>query len=152
MRRGPTVAASNPAHGFAPLPLQTDLNLTPKDIAGLVSADALAAFFQGLGYETSRRSTLTAQATGLAGDAAAQIKSIEVLCEDPEGFLRVVFVQLKSLTAKSRNDLARVLGKANVDHLLVFTSNYDTLGSCCSINAATSAAAPARAIACRSSR
>jgi hypothetical protein len=41
--------------------------------------------------------------------------------------LRVVFVHLRSLTAKSRNDLARVLGRTNVDHLLVLTSDFDTL-------------------------
>jgi hypothetical protein len=109
------------------LPLATDLNITAQDIAGLVSVDAVAAFFQALGYDTARRSGLTPQAIGLAGESAGPIKSIEVLSEDAEGFFRVVFVQLKSLTAKSRNDLARVLGKTALDHLLVLASNFDTL-------------------------
>ncbi len=109
------------------MPLTIDLNLTPKDIAGLVSADAVAAFFQNLGYDTGGRKTLTPQSIGLAGDSAAPIKSIELLSEDSEGFLRVVFVTLKSLTAKSRNDLARLLGRTNVDHLLVLSSNFDSL-------------------------
>jgi len=109
------------------LPLATDLNITAQEIAGLVSVDAVAAFFQTLGYDTARRSGLTPQAIGLAGESASPIKSIEVLSEDAEGFLRVVFVQLRSLTAKSRNDLARVLGKTALDHLLVLTSNFDTL-------------------------
>jgi len=39
----------------------------------------------------------------------------------------VVSVHLRSLTAKSRNDLARVLGRTNVDHLLVLTSDFDTI-------------------------
>jgi hypothetical protein len=64
---------------------------------------------------------------GLSGDSATPIRAIEVLCEDAEGFLRVVFVHLRSLTAKSRNDLARVLGRTNVDHLLIPTSDFDTL-------------------------
>ncbi|HEY3966840.1 MAG TPA: Eco57I restriction-modification methylase domain-containing protein, partial [Planctomycetaceae bacterium] len=109
------------------MPFDTDINLTAQDIAGLVSADAVAAFFQHLGYDTARRSGLTPQAIGLTGDAAAPIKSIEILSEDAEGFLRVVFVQLKSLTAKSRNDLARKLGNTNVDHLLVLTKDFSIL-------------------------
>ncbi len=109
------------------MPHVTDLNLTPKDIQGLTSADALAAFLAALGYDTGSRKSLTPESIGLAGDAAAPIRAIEVLSEDAEGFLRVVFVQLRSLTAKSRNDLARVLGRTNVDHLLILSSDFDAL-------------------------
>jgi len=107
--------------------LTTDLNITGKDISGLTSADAVAGFLTSLGYNTDPRVPLTAESIGLAGDSAAAIKSIELLSEDGEKFLRVVFVQLRSLTAKSRNDLARVLGKTNVDHLLILTSDFSTL-------------------------
>lgn len=105
----------------------TDLDLTAKDVSGLASADAVAGFLASLGYATSARTALTAKAIGLSGDAAGAVREIELLSEDPEGLLRVVFVRLRSLTAKSRNDLARVLGRSNVDHLLVLTSNFDTL-------------------------
>jgi hypothetical protein len=105
----------------------TDIQLAPKQVSGLASADALAAFFSDLGYDTGRRSTLTPESIGLAGDSAAPIRQIEVLAADDEGFFRVVLVQLRSLTAKSRNDLARVLGKTNVDHLLVLASDFSTL-------------------------
>jgi len=107
--------------------LTTDLNITARDISGLTSADAVAGFLTQLGYNTDRRSALTPESIGLAGDSAAAMKSIEVLSEDAEGFLRVVFVQLRSLTAKSRNDLARVLGRTNVDHLLILTSDFSVL-------------------------
>ena len=107
--------------------LTTDLNITAKDVGGLASADAVAGFLTRLGYNTDARTALTAESIGLSGDSAAAIQSIELLSEDSEGFLRVVLVQLRSLTAKSRNDLARVLGKANVDHLLVLTSDFNTL-------------------------
>jgi hypothetical protein len=60
-------------------------------------------------------------------DAAGAIKRIELLAQDPEQFLRVVFAQPKSLTAKTRNDLVRVLGKSNVDHLLILASDFDNL-------------------------
>jgi hypothetical protein len=109
------------------MPHATDLNLAPKEIQGLTSADALAAFLGTLGYESALRKPLTPEAIGLSGESAAAIRAIEVLSEDAEGFLRVVFVQLRSLTAKSRNDLARVLGRTNVDHLLILTSDYSTL-------------------------
>ena len=79
------------------------------------------------GIRHGPRKPLTPEAIGLAGEAAAAIRSLEVLAEDADGDLRVVFVQLRSLTAKSRNDLARVLGRTNVEHLLILTSNFDSL-------------------------
>ena len=105
----------------------TDVQLTGRDISNLASADATAAFLNSLGYDTGGRTRLTAEAIGLSGESAAPIRSIELMSEDQEGFLRVMLVQLRSLTAKSRNDLARVLGKTNVDHLIILTSNFDTL-------------------------
>jgi hypothetical protein len=105
----------------------TDLDLTGRDIGGLTSADAFTALLAGLGYRTEARTHLTPESIGLAGDSAAAFKKIELLAEDEEGFLRVVFAQLKSLTAKARNDLARVLGKTTVDHLLILASDYETL-------------------------
>ena len=106
---------------------QTDLNLAAKDISRLSSTEAVAGFLSSLGYDTGRRKPLTPEAIGLAGEAAAAIRSLELLAEDADGDLRVVLVQLRSLTAKSRNDLARVLGRTNVEHLLILTSNFDTL-------------------------
>lgn len=64
---------------------------------------------------------------GLSGDSASGIRKIELLSEDPEQFLRVVFAQPKSLTAKVRNDFVRGLGKSNLDHMLVLASDFDTL-------------------------
>ena len=93
-----------------------DLDLTPRQISALTSLDAVSRFFSDLGYRTDVRQTLPPEAIGLAGDAAAPILGIELLAEDDDGFLRVVFVRLKSLTAKSRNDVTRVLGRTNVDH------------------------------------
>jgi hypothetical protein len=105
----------------------TDLDLSTTSVASLTSADGVAAFFTSLGYRTDVRKPLSAEAIGLAGDAAAPIREIELVAEDDDGFMRVVLVHLKSLTAKSRTDLARVLGRTNVDHLLVLTSDFATL-------------------------
>lgn len=109
------------------MPHTTDLDLTPKQVSELASSDAIASFLGKLGYDTGRRAILSPEAVGLAGESAAAIKKIELLSEDPEGFLRVVFAQPKSLTAKVRNDLVRVLGKGTVDHMLVMASDFDTL-------------------------
>jgi hypothetical protein len=105
----------------------TDLDLTAKEVTELASPDALTAFLTKLGYDTADRTTLSPEAVGLSGESASAIKKIELLSEDPERFLRVVFAQPKSLTAKVRNDLVRVLGKSNLDHMLILTSDFNTL-------------------------
>src|SRR5262245_19009414 len=99
--------------------LQTDVDLTAKDITKLASPDSMSTFLSNLGYDTNARTQLTPEAIGLSEESANHIKKIEILADDPEGFLRVVFAPPKSLTAKARNDLVRVLGKSNVDHLLI---------------------------------
>jgi hypothetical protein len=109
------------------VPHTTDLDVTPKEIVELASADAVTAFLARLGYDTADRASLSPEAVGLSGESAGAIKRIELLSEDPEQFLRVVFAQPKSLTAKVRNDLVRVLGKSTIDHLLILASDFDTL-------------------------
>jgi type I restriction-modification system DNA methylase subunit len=106
---------------------KTDLDLTTKDLSGLTSADALAAFLSRLGYGTGRRTVLTPSSLGLSGDTAASIRSIEMLSEDEDKFLRVLFVQPKSLTAKVRNDLIRILGRSNEDYLVILAATFDNL-------------------------
>lgn len=109
------------------MPHATDLDLTPRDVAELASPDAIAAFFAKLGYDSAARTSLSPPAIGLAGETADAIKRIETLSEDPEKFLRVVFAQAKSPTARVRNELVRVLGRGTLDHLLVLASDFDTL-------------------------
>lgn len=108
-------------------PNKTDIDLTTRDVVDLSSPDAIAALLAKLGYNTGSRAILTPEAVGLSGDSASAVKRIELLSEDPEGFLRVVFAQTRSLTAKFRNDLSRVLGKTNFDHLLILASDFDML-------------------------
>jgi hypothetical protein len=107
--------------------LKTDLDLTTKELSGLTSADALAAFLTRLGYDTSGRTVLTPSSLGLSGDTASSIRSIELLSEDEDKFLRVLFVQPKSLTAKVRNELIRILGRSNEDYLVILAATFDTL-------------------------
>jgi hypothetical protein len=95
-------------------------------VAALTSVNAVAEFFQRRGYDTTKRVAMTTEAIGIAdGDGA--FRHIELLSEDPEGFLRVVFAQVRSVTAKARNDLVRALGKFSQDHLIVLTSDFQVL-------------------------
>lgn len=107
----------------------TDLDLADRDISGLTSADALATFLAKLGYETGARQLLTPEAIGLTGESAATFRAIELLAEDDDEvpLFQVIFAQPKSLTAKARNDLARVLGKTNLDYLLILASDFEDL-------------------------
>ncbi len=109
------------------MPHTTDVDLSAKEVTELASPDAITAFLAKLGYDTADRTALSPEAVGLSGESASAIKKIELLSEDSEQFLRVVFAQPKSLTAKVRNDLVRVLGKSNVDHVLILASDFDTL-------------------------
>ena len=73
--------------------LKTDLDLTTREISGLTSADALAAFLSRLGYDTGRRTVLTAASLGLSGDTGSAIRSIELFSQAEDGFLRVLFAR-----------------------------------------------------------
>src|SRR6266478_165516 len=114
------------SRGNLTVPHTTDLDVTPKEVVELASPDAITAFLLKLGYDTADRALLSPEAVGLSGESAGAIKRIELLSEDPEQFLRVMFVQPKSLTAKVRNDRVRVLGRSTLDHLLVLASDFDT--------------------------
>lgn len=70
------------------MPHTTDVDLTPREIGDLASADALAAFLTKLGYDTDKRTLLSPEAVGLSGESASAIKRIGLLSEDPERLLR----------------------------------------------------------------
>lgn len=78
------------------MPSLTDISLSAADISRLTSADAVAGLLAALGYDTSARKALTPQAIGLTPEAATAFKRIELVSEDAEGFLRVLFCQLRS--------------------------------------------------------
>ena len=78
------------------MPHPTDRDQTEKDVTELASPDAVTAFLAKLGYDTSDRTALSPEAVGLSGESAGAIKRIELLSEDPEKFLRVVFAHSSS--------------------------------------------------------
>lgn len=102
----------------------TDLELSTSEVGRITSPDALAALFDRLGYDTNCRTPLSPESIGYA-DTEQAIQSIELLAADEEDFLRVLFVHVRSITAKVRNGLTRTLGKRNIDYLLVLTPDFD---------------------------
>src|SRR5688572_30114953 len=108
------------------MPIKLDIDLQPADVSAIVSADALAAFLSKLGYPSAKRQVIPPDAVGLA-DSDKNVQQLELLSEDDEGFLRVIFAQLRSVTAKARNDLVRAFGKQNQDYLLILTRDFDAL-------------------------
>jgi len=105
----------------------TDLDLTTRDIVELTSSDAIASFLTERHYPTNRRKPLSASALGLTSETADGIRHMELLAEDDEQFLRVIFVQLRSITAKARYELVRNLGNRDGDHLLILTKDFEVL-------------------------
>lgn len=121
----PALLSPGPATGHDGHRLDRDVQVA--DITRLTSVDALAAFLHELGYPTDARTTLEAEGVGL-GSGGPTIRQLELLSEDEDGFLQVIFVQLHSVTAKARGNLVRAFGRGTVaDRLLILTSDFDTL-------------------------
>jgi hypothetical protein len=92
------------------MPNTTDLDLTTDDIAAVASLDDLADFIGRFGYDTAARTELSAEAVGY-NDSDGDIRQIELGARDELDPLRVVVVQLRSITAKVRNGLVRPPGQ-----------------------------------------
>lgn len=108
-------------------PHRLDLDLRPEQIARLTSVDAITSFLHDLGYPTAKRRALAPSGLGL-GETERVVTQAEVVSEDDDGFLRVVFVRLKSVTARARADLARAFGRdAVADHMLILASDFEAL-------------------------
>ena len=74
-----------------------DIELGYADIQALSDADAVAAFFERLGYNTSVRRIQTPANLGITADSTLRsIKKIELLA-DQEGLLQIYLFELLSL-------------------------------------------------------
>jgi hypothetical protein len=104
-----------------------DVDLGRQEIQGLSSADAIAAFFARLGYNTDARTTQTAGNLGITADSTVRpIKKIELIA-DQEGFLQVYLFELQSVTVAHTRTLARAFRNRAGNYLLILTSDYDRL-------------------------
>jgi hypothetical protein len=111
----------NPASVFL------DLDLTRQDIQSLNSADALAAFFARLGYDTEGRTPQTAGNLGITSENTSKpLKKIELIANQ-EGLFQVYLFELQSITVAHTRALARAFRNRVGNYLLVLTSDYERL-------------------------
>jgi len=104
-----------------------DLELSPHDIQALNSADALSAFFAGLGYNTNARTPQIPGNLGVTAEGTARpIRKIELIA-DQENLFQVYLFELVSVTVAHTRALARAFRNRAGNYLLVLTSDYESL-------------------------
>ncbi len=106
--------------------LITDIDLSTKDLQGLGNADAIAALFTRLGYNTNERVKQTAEALRIAGELKDRVQKIERISSD-ENLLQVYLFELKTVTVANTKDLSRVFRDFAVPYvvLVLTTPDYD---------------------------
>src|SRR6266545_2493975 len=107
-----------------------DLQLAASDIRQLESADEIAHFFARLRYDVDGRINIPDYAVlGLSSqDLRQQIQKIELIGTDPEdGDITIYLFEVRSVTAKLRNDIARRFRDRPENALLVLTKDYEQL-------------------------
>ncbi|MBV8360170.1 MAG: hypothetical protein JO189_19870 [Deltaproteobacteria bacterium] len=93
----------------------------------LSDADAIAAFFGRLGYNTNARTFQTPGNLGITAESTLRrIRHIELIA-DNEGFLQVYLFQLVSLTVADARALAATFRNRTGNFLLVLTANFDRI-------------------------
>jgi len=104
-----------------------DREVTVAQVQGLNGADAVAAFFAGLGYNTDARLAQSAGNLGVTNETLQrQIRRLELLA-DHEGQLQVYLTELSSLTLAAVRGLAAAFRNRPGNYLLVLTADYERL-------------------------
>jgi hypothetical protein len=107
-----------------------DEQLEVSDIRRLESADEIAHFFAKLRYDVDERTNIPDYAAlGMGSEDMRQhIHKIEMLGKDPEdGDINIYLFEVRSVTAKLRNDIARRFRERPEKAILVLTKNYEAL-------------------------
>jgi hypothetical protein len=106
-----------------------DISLDASDIRKLENADEVAHFFARLGYDVDVRQKLPTQAIPYSNDLKIQILHHELIATDPiDEDIRIYLFQVRSVTAKLRNELARGFNNtSDTKVLLVLTSDYQQI-------------------------
>lgn len=109
---------------------RNDAQLSANDIRQLENADQLAHFLARLGYNVDGRIAIPDPAAlGLSNEDVRQhIHKIELLGEDPvDGDIIIYLFEVRAVTAKLRNEIARRFRDRPEKALLVLTTNYEEL-------------------------
>jgi hypothetical protein len=109
-----------------------DEPLDASDIRQLENADEIAHFFAKLRYDVDIRRPLPLDATAYANtqDLKMLIDRHELIATDPaDEDIRIYLFEVRSVTARLRNELARGFLKTNDEKVLLVltTSNYDDI-------------------------
>jgi hypothetical protein len=111
-----------------------DEQLNAGDIRQLANADEIAHFFAKLRYVVDQRTYIPDYAVlGIGSEDMRQhIHKIELIGKDPEdGDISIYLFEVRSVTAKLRNDIARRFRERPEKGLLVLTQDYDELELSC---------------------
>src|ERR1043166_593686 len=109
-----------------------DEQLDASDIRQLESADEIAHFFAKLRYDVDERTNIPNYAAlGMGSeDMREHIHKIELIGKDPEdGDISIYLFEVRSVTAKLRNDIARRFRERPENALLVLTKDNKELES-----------------------
>ena len=107
-----------------------DVQLNASDIRQLENADEIAHFFAKLRYDVDQRTNIpdyTVLGMG-SEDMRQHIHKIELIGKDPvDGDIIIYLFEVRSVTAKLRNDIARRFRERSENALLVLTKDYEEL-------------------------
>ncbi|HEY7495007.1 MAG TPA: hypothetical protein VIH59_28380, partial [Candidatus Tectomicrobia bacterium] len=107
-----------------------DEQLEASDIRQLESADEIAHFFARLRYDVDERTNIPDYAVlGMGSEDMRQhIHKLELIGKDPEdGDISIYLFEVRSVTAKLRNDIARRFRERPENAILVLTKDYEEL-------------------------
>jgi hypothetical protein len=104
-----------------------DIDLEPSDVQDLSEADAIAALFARLGYNTDARTLQTPGNLGLTAESTVRpIKRTELIA-DQDGLLQVYLFELTGVTIAHTRALARAFRNRAGNYLFILTSDYERL-------------------------
>ena len=98
-----------------------------EDVQLLSDADAVAAFFGRLGYDTNPRTIQTPGNLGITSEnTLRRIRKIELIA-DNEGLLQVYLFQLPTVTVADARALATAFRNRVGNFLLVLTADFERI-------------------------
>ena len=107
--------------------MKFDVDITRRDIQELEGADAVAAFFAKLGYNTDVRIEQAPENLGMTAEGTIRpIRRVELVA-DQEGFLQVYLFEVSSVTVSHTRALVRAFRERMGNYLLVLTSDYERI-------------------------
>lgn len=107
--------------------MKFDIEINHPDTQELDGADAIAALFAKLGYNTDVRIKQAPENLGITAEGTLRpIKRVELVA-DQEGFLQVYLFEVAGVTVSHTRALVRAFRERRGNYLLVLTSDYERI-------------------------